>query len=342
LQQRERRRAMQQSSSGNIAVRQFGRSDAKISILGFGGHHLGDAPDEKTAIHIVQEAVDGGITFYDNCWEYRRGKTEIWMGAGLKGRRDKVFLMTKTCPHGRDAELALEMLEQSLHRLQTDHLDLWQVHGMAFDNDPDLFIRPKGAAEALSKAKKDGKVRFVGFTGHQNPDVHMGMLNTGFPFDAVQMPLNAFDSTFTRSFERKVLPELSKRGIAVLGMKPLNGHGEPIKAGALTAEEGLRYAMSLPVTTTITGIDSLAILRQNLRIAQNFTPMSPVEMSELRERCRAYAADGRYELYKLSLKFDNPESRLAHGFPLDTQQSEVKDMLGAQENTGHPFPEKQF
>jgi aryl-alcohol dehydrogenase-like predicted oxidoreductase len=330
------------TSSAGIPVRQFGRSDAKISILGFGGHHLGEAADEKTAVRVIQQAVDGGITFYDNRLEYRRGKTELWMGAGLKGRRDKVFLMTKTCPHGRDASLALQMLEESLRRLQTDHLDLWQIHGMAFENDPDLFIRPNGAAEALTKAKKDGKVRFVGFTGHQHPMVHLGMLNTGFPFDAVQMPLNAFDYSFPRSFERQVLPELNRRGIAALGMKPLNGHGEPIKAGALTAEEALRYAMSLPVTTTITGIDSLDVLQQNLQIARNFTPMAASEMDELRNRCKSYAADGRYELYKLSLKFDNPESRLAHGFPLDTKQIEVQDMLGSPENTGHPFPEKEF
>jgi predicted aldo/keto reductase-like oxidoreductase len=323
-------------------MRSFGRhSDVKISALGFGGHHLGEAPDARTAVEIVHEAVDGGITFFDNCWEYRRGKTEVWMGAGLKELRDKVFLMTKTCPHGRDGSLALLMLEESLRRLQTDHLDLWQVHGMAFDNDADLFIRPHGAAEALEKAKKDGKVRFVGFTGHQNPKVHLAMLKTGFPFDSVQMPLNAFDATF-RSFEQQVLPELTKRGIAALGMKPLNGHGDAIKKGAITAEEALRYAMSLPVATTITGMDSLDVLHQNLQIAQNFTPMTAAEMSALRERCKPDAADGRYELYKLSLKFDNPESRLAHGFPLDTQQSEVKDMLGAPENTGHPFPEKEF
>ena len=332
---------MSQTSSGAIPLRKFGHSDVRISALGFGGHHLGDAPDARTAVEIIHQAVDGGITFYDNCWEYRRGKTEIWMGAGLKGRRDKVFLMTKTCPHGRDASLALQMLEESLRRLQTDHLDLWQVHGMAFDNDAELFIRKNGAAEALEKAKKDGKVRFLGFTGHQNPKVHLAMLNTGFPFDAVQMPLNAFDSNF-RSFEKQVLPELNKRGLAVLGMKPLNGHGEAIKQGLITAEEALRYAMSLPVSTTITGIDSLEVLHQNLRIAQNFTPMTESEMNELRDRCRQDAADGRFELYKLSLKFDNPEARLAHGFPLDTQQSEVQDMLGATENTGHPFPERKF
>jgi aryl-alcohol dehydrogenase-like predicted oxidoreductase len=324
-----------------MPMRKFGRADAKISALGFGGHHLGDAPDEKTAIEMIHQAVDGGITFFDNCWEYRRGKTEIWMGAGLKGRRDKVFLMTKTCPHGRDASLALEMLEESLRRFQTDHLDLWQVHGMGFDNDPELFIRPNGAAEALSKAKKDGKVRFVGFTGHKNPKVHLGMLETGFPFDAVQMPLNAFDANF-RSFEQQVLPELVKRGIAPLGMKPLSGHGEPISQGVITAEEGLRYAMSLPVATTISGVDSLEVLHQNLQIAQNFTPMTEAEMNSLRERVRPEAGDGRFELYKLSLKFDNPEARLAHGFPIDTQQSEVKDMLGAEMNTGHPFPDKQF
>ncbi len=333
---------MPQTVSGTIPMRSFGRhSDVKISALGFGGHHLGEAPDAKTAIEIVHEAVDGGITFFDNFWEYRRGKTEVWMGASLKGLRDKVFLMTKTCPHGRDGSLALLMLEESLRRLQTDHLDLWQVHGMAFDNDAELFIHPHGAAEALEKAKKDGKVRFVGFTGHQNPKVHLAMLKTGFPFDSVQMPLNAFDATF-RSFEQQVLPELTKRGIAVLGMKPLNGHGNAIKKGVITAEEALRYAMSLPVATTITGMDSLDVLHQNLQIAQNFTPMTDAEMHALRERCKPDAADGSYELYKLSLKFDNPESRLAHGFALDTQQSEVKDMLGATQNTGHPFPEKEF
>jgi aryl-alcohol dehydrogenase-like predicted oxidoreductase len=154
---------MTQATTGAVPLRKFGRHDVRVSALGFGGHHLGDAADENTAIRMVQEAVDGGITFFDNCWEYRRGKTELWMGAGLKGRRHRVFLMTKTCPHGRDAALALQMLEESLNRLQTDHLDLWQVHGMVFQNDPELFIRPKGAAEALERAKREGKARFVGF-----------------------------------------------------------------------------------------------------------------------------------------------------------------------------------
>src|SRR6204780_1729680 len=249
-------------SDDAIPMKPFGRHDVSISALGFGGHHLGDAPDVTTAIRIVQEAVDSGITFFDNCWEYHRGKTEDWMGQGLKGRRDKVFLLTKVCTPGREARLATEMLEQSLRRLQTDHLDLWQIHGVSFENDPDLFIRPNGAAEALRKAKEQGKVRFVGFTGHKDPHIHLKMLNVGFPFDSVQMPLNAFDSQF-HSFETLVLPELNQRGIAALGMKPINGHGEPVKAGVVSAQEALRYAMSLPVTTTITGMESLDVLHQN-------------------------------------------------------------------------------
>jgi len=321
-----------------IPMRPFGRHDQNISALGFGGHHLGDAPDEGTAIRIVQEAVDSGITFFDNCWEYHRGKTENWMGKGLKGRRDKVFLMTKVCTHGREAMIATRMLEQSLNRLQTDHLDLWQVHGVGWDNDPELFIRPNGAAEALLKAKKEGKVRFLGFTGHKDPAVHLKMIETGFPFDAVQMPLNAFDAHF-QSFAEQVLPELSRRGIAALGMKPLSGHGEPIVNGELSAEEALRYAMSLPVATTITGIDKLEVLRQNVKIARNFKSMTTAEMQALRERTRQSAGDGRYELYKVSLRFDNPEARLAHGFPLDDQSVEVKEMMKATENTGFPFPD---
>jgi uncharacterized protein len=320
-----------------IPTRRFGRHDVEISALGFGGHHLGDADDETAAVRLVQGAVDGGITFFDNCWEYHRGKTEDWMGKGLQGRRDRVFLMTKVCTHGRDKDLALRMLDESLNRLQTDHLDLWQIHGVAFDNDPELFLRKNGAAEALEQAKKDGKVRFVGFTGHKDPEIHLKMLATGFPFDSVQMPLNAFDFHF-RSFEQKVLPELNRRGIAALGMKPLGGHGDAIKAGTISAEESLRYAMSLPVTTTITGIDKASVLQQNLRIAQNFRPMTPQEMQTLRARVATVAGDGRFELYKLSLKFDNPEARLAHQFPLDMQSVEAREMVRATDNTGYPFP----
>jgi uncharacterized protein len=322
----------------SIPVRNFGKDGDQVSALGLGGHHLGDAEDEQTAVQIVHEAVDGGITFFDNCWEYNRGKSENWMGKGLKGRRDRVFLMTKVCTHGRDASLGTQMLEESLRRLQTDHLDLWQIHGVCFDNDPELFIRPNGAAEALARAKQQGKVRYVGFTGHKDPAIHLKMLATGFPFDAVQMPLNAFDATF-HSFETQVLPELNRRGIAALGMKPLSGKGEPLQKGLLTPDEALRYAMSLPVVTTITGMDKIDVLHQNLQIAQNFQPMTPEEMEALRQRCRPVAADGRFEHYKVSLQFDNPEARMAHGFPVDAQQMEVKELLKESENTGRPFPE---
>ena len=321
-----------------IPKRSFGKTNDQISALGLGGHHLGDAEDETIAARIVHEAIDGGITFFDNCWEYNLGKSENWMGRALRGRRDQVFLMTKVCTHGRDASLGLEMLEQSLRRLQTDHLDLWQIHGVSFDNDPELFIRRGGAAEALEKAKQQGKVRYVGFTGHKSPALHLKMLATGFPFDAVQMPLNAFDANF-RSFELEVLPELRRRAIAALGMKPLNGKGEAIQKGLLTPEEALRYAMSLPVSTTITGMEKLEILRQNLQIAQNFQPMSEEEMDELRKRLQPLASDGRFEHYKLSLQYDNPQARFAHGYPIDTAQNEVKQMIKETENTGLPYPE---
>jgi aryl-alcohol dehydrogenase-like predicted oxidoreductase len=321
-----------------IPLKRFGKTDVRISAIGLGGHHLGAAKDEKTAVELVHRSIDGGITFYDCCWEYNRGKSEDWLGKGLKGRRDKVFLMTKVCTHGRDASLATQMLEQSLRRLQTDHLDLWQIHGVSFQNDPDLFIRPGGAAEALLKAKKDGKVKFLGFTGHKDPDIHLAMLNTGFPFDAVQMPLNPFDANFF-SFEQKVLPVLNQRGIAPLAMKPIGGHGEPVQKGVFTAAELLGYSMSLPVATTITGFSEPHILEQNLKIAQGFKSLSDSEMQALRDRAKPYAGDGRFELYKVSIKFDNPEARIAHDFPIDLEQVEVKQMVYATQNSGRPFPQ---
>jgi len=325
------------ADQGAIPLRDFGKTGVKVSALGMGGHHLGEAKDEKTAVAIIHRAIEAGITFFDCCWEYNRGQSEDWLGKGLKGRRDKVFLMTKVCTHGRDAGLATLMLEQSLRRLQTDHLDLWQIHGVSFPNDPELFIRPNGAAEALRKAKEQGKVRFVGFTGHKDPDIHLGMLETGFPFDSAQMPLNPFDANF-HSFEKKVLPVLNEKGIAPIGMKPIGGHGEPVQKGVFTAQELLSYAMSLPVATTLSGVSELSILEQNVKVAQGLTPLSEGEMTALRERAKPYAGDGRFELYKTSLKFDNPEARLAHDFPLDMQQVEVKQMVKATENTGRPFP----
>ena len=191
------------------------------------------------------------------------------VGKALKGRRDQAVLMSKVCTHGRDKDLAMKMLEESLRRLQTDHLDIWQIHGVTFYNDPDLFIRPNGAAEALTLAKKQGKVRAVGFTGHKDPRIHMAMLATNFPFDTCQFPLNPLDFSF-RSFERTVLPECSRRGVTVLGMKPMGGAGDMITKGVVTAEECLRYSMSLPVATTITGVDKPEILQQDLQIRADF------------------------------------------------------------------------
>ncbi len=236
------------------------------------------------------------------------------MGRGLQGRRDKVFLMTKVCTHGRDKKVAMQQLEESLKRLRTDHLDLWQIHEVIYENDPDLHFAKGGVIEALDEAKKQGKVRFVGFTGHKNPAIHLKMLGHNYPFDTVQMPLNCFDGNY-RSFEQLVLPELARRGIAALGMKSLGGDGQPILHGVVTAEEALRYAMSLPVATTISGMDSLEVLRQNMRIARGFKPLSPQEMQALRLRCKPFAADGHLELYKSTKKYDAGVGREQHGYP---------------------------
>ena len=318
--------AEQDQPADAIPQRPLGRTGVKVSALGMGGHHLGDVKTVDEAIRLVHEAVDAGITFSDNCWEYWNGRAEDWLGRGLKGKRDKVFLMTKVCTHGRGAALALRMLDESLRRLQTDHLDLWQVHGVSFDNDPELAYARGGVIEALEQAKKQGKTRFVGFTGHKDPAIHLDMIRRGFAFDAVQMPLNCFDATF-RSFERDVLPELNRRGIAPLGMKPMGGTAAAVKSGLVKAEEMLRYAMSLPVATTISGMDSPDVLRKNLAVARGFKPMTADEMQALRDRCAREAADGRHEPYKMSLKFDNPQARWAHHFPLDVDQKEVQEML---------------
>jgi aryl-alcohol dehydrogenase-like predicted oxidoreductase len=207
------------------------------------------------------------------------------------------------------------MLEESLRRLRTDHLDIWQIHEVVYDNDPDLIFGPNGAIEALDAAKKQGKVRFVGFTGHKDPDIHLKMLSHNYPFDTVQMPLNILDSTYARSFERLVLPEVLKRGIAPLGMKSLGGSGEMIKNGALRVEDALSYAMSLPVATTISGMERVEVLQQNLAVARGFKKLTDSEMTDMRNSARAFAADGRFELYKTTKKYDGAVGRDQHGFP---------------------------
>jgi aryl-alcohol dehydrogenase-like predicted oxidoreductase len=301
------------SDSGEIPRRPFGRHPELVSALGLGGYHIGKIGSEREAISVVHAAIDAGITFLDNAWEYHDGKSEIRMGKAIRDRRDRVFLMTKVCTHGRDAKTAMRQLEQSLRRLQTDHLDLWQIHECVYYNEPERHFAKGGVIEALERARKQGKVRYVGFTGHKDPEIHMEMLSYKFPFDSCQLPLNGFDATF-RSFENVVLPELKKQGIAPLGMKSL-GAGEAVKHKAVTPAEALRYAMSLPVTTTISGIDSMRVLRQNLKIARAFTPMSKSEMERYRKRNADKAADGRYELYKTTAQHDGVEGRGQHGFP---------------------------
>ncbi len=297
-----------------IPHKPFGKTGLTVSALGLGGFHLGVPRDASEADQIVGQALDAGVTFFDNAWEYHQGESEMRLGKALKGKRDQVILMTKVCTHGRGKDVAMGMLEDSLRRLQTDHLDVWQIHEVVYFNDPDLIFAPGGAAEALAEAKKQGKVRWIGFTGHKDPAIHLKMLESGFPFDTVQMPLNCLDATF-RSFEKQVLPVALERGLAVLGMKSLGGSGEMVTSGTITPEEGLRYAMSLPVATTISGIDSLYVLNQNLMVARGFQPLTAQEMEALRERVRGIASDGRYEKFKTTKFYDGDVGREQHGYP---------------------------
>src|SRR6201999_1151165 len=213
--------------SYTVPRRAFGKTGEQVSILGVGGFHLGATKDQQEANALVGRAMDCGINFFDNAWEYKEGLAEERLGKALKGKRDQAVVMTKVCTHGREKAIAMRMLEESLRRPQTDHLDVWQIHEVVYENDPDMIFAQNGAAEALLAAKQQGKVRFIGFTGHKDPEIHLKMLSHDFPFDTVQMPLNCCDATF-RSFEQRVLPEAARRGIAVLGMKSMGGSGELI------------------------------------------------------------------------------------------------------------------
>ncbi|HZU26383.1 MAG TPA: aldo/keto reductase [Bryobacteraceae bacterium] len=301
-------------ANAQVPRRPLGRTGIEVSALGVGGFHLGTIQDPQEADRFANEALDSGINFFDNAWEYHDGRSEELTGRLLKGKRDRAVLMTKVCTHGRDASVAMQMLEESLRRLQTDHVDVWQIHEVIYYNDPELIFRKGGAAEALLQAKQQGKARAIGFTGHKDPHIHLRMLAHDFPFDTVQMPLNPFDASF-RSFEQHVLPELQRRGIAPLGMKSMGGSGEMVRKGAVTADQALRYAMSLPVAVTISGMDSIGVLRQNLGVARGFQPMPAAEMAHLRAHCRMYAADGRVELFKTTVKYDGKVGREQHGVP---------------------------
>ncbi len=294
--------------------RPLGKTGLQVSILGMGGYHIGTVSGQQEVNNMVAKALDHGINFFDNAWEYHGGMSEERIGIALKSKRDQAIVMTKVCTHGRKKGVAMKMLEESLVRLQTDHLDVWQVHEVIYYNDPERAYDTDGVLEALAAAKQQGKVRFVGFTGHKNPSIHLDMLNRGFPFDTVQMPINPFDPSY-RSFERDVLPVAVQKGMAVLSMKSMSGSGEPIVSGALTPTEALSYAMSVSgVSTTISGMDSMAVLDQNLDILRNFRPLGEKQMDQLREHGRRFN-DGRYELFKSTLKYDGDLGRQQHNFP---------------------------
>ncbi|HZV35816.1 MAG TPA: aldo/keto reductase, partial [Verrucomicrobiae bacterium] len=283
----------------------LGATGEKVSMLGLGGFHIGKQRDEEESIRIVRAAIDGGVSFMDNCWDYNDGKSEIRMGKALRdGYREKVFLMTKI--DGRDKQTAAKQIEQSLSRLQTDHIDLLQVHEIIRTTDPERVFAPGGTMEALLDAKKAGKIRYIGFTGHKSPDIHLKMLQTAsehsFHFDTVQMPLNVMDAHFD-SFEKKVLPVLLKEKIGVLGMKPI-GSGPILNSNTVTATECLHYAMNLPTSVVITGCDSMKILNQALDAARSFRPMNKTEVAALLAKTAEAAQNGHFEGYKTTHSYD--------------------------------------
>jgi aryl-alcohol dehydrogenase-like predicted oxidoreductase len=298
--------------------RAMGSTGLQVSILGMGGFHLGATSSQDEVNNMVAKALDYGINFFDNAWEYNNGASEEKLGIALKGKRDQAILMTKVCTHGRKKDVAMRMLEESLTRLQTDHLDVWQVHEVVYYNDPEKCYAPDGVLEALTAAKQQGKVRFVGFTGHKNPSIHLDMLNRGFKFDTVQFPVNPFDPSY-RSFEKNVLPVALEKKMAVFSMKSMGGSGEAIVHGVLTPTEALSYAMSVPgVSATISGMDSMGVLDQNLAILHDFKPLSEKQMSELREHGRQFN-DGRYELFKSTIKYDGDVGREQHNYPTSAE-----------------------
>jgi uncharacterized protein len=293
--------------------RPLGSTGLECSILGMGGFHLGTVANQTEVNNMVAKAIDHGINIFDNAWEFHRGLSEEKLGIALKGKRDDVIVMSSVCTHGPNKDLAMRMLDASLTRLQTHHLDVWQIHEVIYQNDPALIYASDSILEVLTKAKQQGKVRFVGFNGHKHPAINLEMLNRGYAFDVIQMPLNPLDPGF-RSFENNVLPIANRGGIAVLGMKSMGGSGELISKGAFTPFEALSYAMSLPVASTISGIDSMEVLDQNLAILRNFKPLSTDQMHALRDQCKQFN-DGRYELYKSTLKYDSDLGRSQHGYP---------------------------
>jgi len=295
-------------AGGTMPRRKLGRTGVEVGLLGLGGYHIGSAESQEESARIIHRAMDNGVTFMDNCWDYHKGKSEEWMGKALAGgRRQKVFLMTKTDGHTKEACAA--QIDQSLRRLATDYIDLVQIHEVIRPTDPDKVFAPGGAVEALVEAKKAGKIRFLGFTGHKSPDIHLAMLKKademGFAFDTAQMPLNVFDHHF-ESFEKKVLPVLVQKNMGVLGMKPLAA-GAILKTGVVNATQCLHYAMNLQTSVVITGCDSMGVLEQALAAAYSFKPLPEDQLASLLQSTAALAQGGKHERFKTSQDFDGTE-----------------------------------
>jgi predicted aldo/keto reductase-like oxidoreductase len=290
----------------DISTRFLGRTGERVSAIGLGGWHLAlPHVDEALSLRIIRTAIDRGITFLDNSWDYNDGQSELRMGKALRdGYRERVFLMTKI--DGRSRKEAVRQLDESLHRLGTDHIDLVQHHEILRFEDPHRIFDDGGANAALLEARQAGKLRYIGFTGHKDPRVHLHTLEVaedhGFTFDTVQMPLNVMDAHY-RSFEKLVLPELVRRRIGVLGMKPL-ANGIILRSDTVTATECLRYALHLPTDVVITGIDSMKVLEQALEVAGTFRPLSEAEVSGLLEKTADAALGGEFEPFKTSSIFD--------------------------------------
>jgi aryl-alcohol dehydrogenase-like predicted oxidoreductase len=290
---------------GDMIYRKLGRTGERVSAIGLGGSHIGNPSEESEAIRIIRSAIDRGINFMDNCWDYHDGKSEKWMGDALRdGYRNKVFLMTKF--DGRTKAATASQIDESLQRLQTDHLDLIQFHENIRLEDPDRFFADGGPVEALMEAKKAGKIRYIGFTGHKDPVVHLRMLEEArrhnFHFDTAQMPINILDAQF-RSFSHEVAPKVVEEGIALLGMKPLASGAIP-KNGIATAIECLHYALTMPTSVVINGCDSMERLDQAFEAARTFKPLTEAQISALTAKTRQAALSGKYELFKTSNRFD--------------------------------------
>jgi aryl-alcohol dehydrogenase-like predicted oxidoreductase len=298
-------------SDTGLPTRQLGRTDQRVSILCLGGWHIGAVEDRGEAIRIMHAAIDEGLTFFDNCWDYHDGGSEEVMGEALTGgKRQHVFLMTKNCE--RDYEGSKRCLDDSLRRLRTDYLDLWQFHEIIYDNDPD-WVFEKGGLKAALEAKKAGKVRHIGFTGHKDPRIHLAMLEKPFDWETSQMPINALDTHY-RSFQQHVVPVCLKNNVGVIGMKGFGGGPGFLAKAGLTAAEADRYALSQPISSLVDGMTSMEQLKENIAVARGFSPMSPDEQKVLTARVRDVATDGRFELFKSSQMFDGPVHRRQHGF----------------------------